>query len=137
MCSSDLHRRISKARALEHMPTLRESNLASAYIYYDAQVDDSRLTLTVARTAAEQGAAIANHCAVVGLRKDAAGRVSGATVEADGRQFDVRARAVINAAGVWSDSVRAMDEGTNPHSIRPAKGIHITDRKSTRLNSSH
>ena len=39
---------------------------------------------------------------------------------------DVRARAVINAAGVWSDSVRAMDEGTNPHSIRPAKGIHIT-----------
>ncbi|MFM7271251.1 MAG: glycerol-3-phosphate dehydrogenase/oxidase [Actinomycetes bacterium] len=124
--SGKIHKRISKAQALEHMPTLRESNLASAYIYYDAQVDDSRLTVAVARTAAEHGAAIANHCAVVGLRKDAAGRVSGATVEADGRQFDVRARAVINAAGVWSDSVRAMDEGANPHSIRPAKGIHIT-----------
>lgn len=124
--SGKIHKRISKARALEHMPTLRESNLASAYIYYDAQVDDSRLTLTVARTAAEHGAAIANHTTVVGLLKDASGRVSGATVEADGRQFDIRARAVVNAAGVWSDSVRAMDEGANPRSIRPAKGIHIT-----------
>jgi len=124
--SGKIHRRISKARALEHMPTLRESNLASAYVYYDAQVDDSRLTLTVARTAAAHGAAVANHTAVVDLLKDAAGTVRGATVEADGRQFDVRARAVVNAAGVWSDSVRAMDEGADPRSIRPAKGIHIT-----------
>lgn len=124
--SGKIHRRISKDRALEHMPTLREANLASAYIYYDAQVDDSRLTLTVARTAAAHGAAVANHTAVVDLLKDAAGTVRGATVEADGRQFDVRARAVVNAAGVWSDSVRAMDEGADPRSIRPAKGIHIT-----------
>jgi len=124
--SGKLHKRISKARAVEHMPTLREANLASAYIYYDAQVDDSRLTLTVARTAAAHGAAIANHTTVVGLLKDAAGMVRGATVEADGRQFDVQARAVVNAAGVWSDAVRAMDEGTDPRSIRPAKGIHIT-----------
>jgi glycerol-3-phosphate dehydrogenase len=124
--SGKLHRRISKARAIEHMPTLREANLASAYIYYDAQVDDSRLTLMVARTAAAHGAAIANHTSVVGLLKDAAGAVRGATVEADGRRFDVQARAVVNAAGVWSDAIRGMDEGTDPQSIRPAKGIHIT-----------
>ncbi|MFM7617972.1 MAG: glycerol-3-phosphate dehydrogenase/oxidase [Actinomycetes bacterium] len=124
--SGKIHKRITKAQALEHMPTLREGNLASAYIYYDAQVDDSRLTLTVARTAAAHGAAVANHTTVVDLLKDAAGTVRGATVEADGRQFDVRARAVVNAAGVWSDAVRAMDEGADPRSIRPAKGIHIT-----------
>ena len=40
--------------------------------------------------------------------------------------FTVRARTVVNAAGVFSDDVRALDEGTHPHSIRPAKGIHIT-----------
>ncbi|MEN9594817.1 MAG: hypothetical protein RLY23_1300 [Actinomycetota bacterium] len=121
-----LHKRISKSEALDHMPTLREANLSGAYIYYDAQVDDSRLTLTVARTAAEFGAAVANHTKVVSLNKDSSGKVSGATVDADGRQFEIKARAVVNAAGVWSDSIRAMDEGKDPHSIRPAKGIHIT-----------
>src|SRR5262249_34273708 len=59
-----LHRRISKDAALAHMPTLRASRLASAYIYYDARADDARLTLTIARTAAEQGAAIANRATV-------------------------------------------------------------------------
>jgi glycerol-3-phosphate dehydrogenase len=52
--------------------------------------------------------------------------VSGVTVEADGQRFDVRAGAVVNAAGVWTDDVRALDEGANPRSIRPAKGVHIT-----------
>ena len=108
------------------MPSLKADAFTGGLTYYDAQVDDSRLTLTVARTAAAHGAAVANHTAVVDLLKDAAGTVRGATVEADGRQFDVRARAVVNAAGVWSDSVRAMDEGADPRSIRPAKGIHIT-----------
>ncbi len=55
-----------------------------------------------------------------------AGRVCGATLEADGRRIEVAARSVVNAAGVWSDDVRALDEGGNPDTIRPAKGIHIT-----------
>ena len=121
-----LHRRVDTERALRHMPTLRASHLAAAYLYYDAQADDARLTLTIARTAAEHGAAIANHCAVVGLQKDAGGRVVGATVDAGDRRIEVRARAVVNAAGVWSDEVRALDEGRDPDSIRPAKGVHIT-----------
>ena len=60
-----------------------------------------------------------------GLAKDA-DRVVGARVDADGRELVVRARVVVNATGVWSDDVRALDEGTHPASIRPAKGIHIT-----------
>jgi glycerol-3-phosphate dehydrogenase len=121
-----LHRRISKDRALEHMPTLRGSRLASAYIYYDARADDARLTVTVARTAAEHGATIVNDAAVVGFEKDAAGRVEGIRVVVDGAELLVRTRAVVNATGVWSDNVRALDEGRNPDSIRPAKGVHIT-----------
>ena len=52
--------------------------------------------------------------------------VRGATIEADGTSIEVRARVVVNAAGVWADDVRELDEGTHPQSIRPAKGIHIT-----------
>ena len=121
-----LHRRISKDKALAHMPTLRGSRLASAYIYYDARADDARLTLTIAKTAAENGAAIVNDAAVVGFDKDAAGHVNGLRVVVDGNEISIKTRAVVNATGVWSDNVRALDEGRDPDSIRPAKGVHIT-----------
>jgi glycerol-3-phosphate dehydrogenase len=121
-----LHERIDKQAALKHMPTLREPNIAAAYLYYDAQADDARFTLLLARTAAAHGGVLANHCGVTSFTKDGSGKVSGAVVHADGRDVTVRATTVVNAAGVFSDDVRAMDEGTHPHSIRPAKGIHIT-----------
>ena len=122
-----LHERISAEETLAHMPTLPAEKLAASYLYYDATVDDARLTLTVARTAAvEFGAVAVNRTSLVGLVKDADGRITGARVEADGREIEVRCRAVVNAAGVWSDDVRALDEGVHPNSIRPAKGIHIT-----------
>ena len=119
------HHRIPVDAALAHMPTLARDRVAGAYVYYDAQADDARLTLTIARTAAVHGAAIANYAPVRGIEKNG-DRVVGARVEADGRELVVRARVVVNAAGVWSDDVRALDEGTHPASIRPAKGVHIT-----------
>jgi glycerol-3-phosphate dehydrogenase len=121
-----LHKRLKRPQALEHMPTLPEERLAAAYLYYDAAADDARLTLTILRTAVlDHGAVAANHAAVVDLLQDE-GRVAGAVVEADGRRVEVRARSVVNATGVWTDEVRALDEGGHPDSIRPAKGIHIT-----------
>jgi glycerol-3-phosphate dehydrogenase len=119
------HHRISVEAALAHMPTLARERIAGAYVYYDAQVDDARLTLTIARTAAVHGAAIANYASLRGVVKDH-DRVVAARVEADGEEFVVRTRTIVNAAGVWSDDVRALDEGAHPASIRPAKGIHIT-----------
>jgi len=122
-----LHKRLNREEAVAYMPLLPAERLAAAYLYYDAQTDDSRLTLTIARTAAlDFDAVIANGCGVTGFVKDGEGRVSGATVEADGQSFTVNAAAVVNATGVWADDVRALDEGTHPDSIRPAKGIHIT-----------
>jgi glycerol-3-phosphate dehydrogenase len=119
------HHRVDVDTALAHMPSLARDRVAGAYVYYDAQADDARLTLAIARTAAGYGATIANYTAVRALLRDGE-RVAGARVDADGTEFDVRARAVVNAAGVWSDDVRALDEGADPASIRPAKGIHIT-----------
>jgi len=120
------HERLSSEEALAHLPTMSADRLASAYLYYDAQTDDARLCLTVARTAAAHGAVVANHAAVVGMGKDASGGVDRVMVEADGRRFDVRTRLVVNATGVWADDLRALDEGTHPSTIRPAKGIHLT-----------
>lgn len=121
-----VHRRVRRDEALAHMPTIRADRIASAYLYYDAQADDSRLTLAVARTAAAHGAAVANRAGVTAFRRDASGAVSGVTIHADGRDLDVDAAVVVNAAGVWADDVRALDEGAHPHSIRPAKGVHVT-----------
>jgi len=121
-----LHERLGKDEALAHLPTMPPERLASAYLYYDARADDARLVLAVARTAAAKGAALCNHAAVTGLRKGEDGAIRGVTVQADGAELEVRASVVVNAAGVWSDEVRALDEGRDPNSIRPAKGIHIT-----------
>jgi glycerol-3-phosphate dehydrogenase len=119
------HHRIDVDTAIAHMPSLARDRLAGAYVYYDAQADDARLTLAIARTAAREGAVLANHTTVRGLVKDG-DRVVGARVETGGDEIEVRAGVVVNAAGVWSDDVRALDEGAHPASIRPAKGIHIT-----------
>src|SRR6476660_7559287 len=69
-----VHKRVSKEEALQYMPTLHADNVAASYVYYDAQTDDARLTLAVARTAADYGAAVANYASLVGLDKDASGR---------------------------------------------------------------
>jgi glycerol-3-phosphate dehydrogenase len=117
------HTRVSREEALAHMPTLRADRLAAAFLYWDARTDDARLTLEILRTAVlDHGAVVANYAPVVELLRGA-DRVVGARL-ADGTA--IRAHVVVNAAGVWSDDVRALDEGTHPDSIRPAKGIHVT-----------
>ena len=122
-----LHKRVSKDEALAYMPTLPADRLAASYVYYDAQADDARLTLTIARTAADYGAARRE---LRDARRARQGRATASvtrrTRRADGDEIDVRARTVVNATGVWADDVRALDEGTHPDTIRPAKGIHIT-----------
>ena len=122
-----LHQRVSVDEAMAHFPTLPRERLRPSYLYYDARADDARLCLTVARTAAiDFGAVVANGAAVTGLRKDAAGKVIGLEVAADGETIEVTTDAVINATGVWADEVRALDRPGSAPTIRPAKGIHIT-----------
>ena len=115
-----LHRRLRRDAAVAHIPTIRTERVAAGYVYYDAGADDARLVLAVARTAAAQGAVVANRCGVVEFTE------GGVVVEADGRRFAVRAASVVNATGVWTDEVRTLDEGRDPDTIRPAKGVHLT-----------
>jgi glycerol-3-phosphate dehydrogenase len=116
---------------LAHLPTLSTDHLVAGFLYFDARADDARLTLAVARTAAfEFGAVVANYTPVVRLTTGADGTANGAVVrpvpDDETSEFPIRARIVVNASGVWADAVRALDEGRDPHAIRPAKGIHIT-----------
>jgi glycerol-3-phosphate dehydrogenase len=124
------HHEVSKQEALDHLPTLNTDHLVAGFLYFDARADDARLTLTLARTAAvEYGAAVANYTPVVQINSSG-GTTRGARVQPDATDptsaFDIRARVVVNATGVWADEVRALDEGTHPKSIRPAKGVHVT-----------
>ncbi|HEV2758123.1 MAG TPA: glycerol-3-phosphate dehydrogenase/oxidase [Acidimicrobiales bacterium] len=118
-----LHRRLSTEDALAHTPSLRTDGLVGAHLFLDAQADDARLTLAVLRTAVlDHRAVAANHVPVTRLLRRADGRVAGASVDVDGQEVEVRASVVVNAGGVWADTLA----GDGPATIRPAKGAHIT-----------
>ncbi|WP_338926084.1 glycerol-3-phosphate dehydrogenase/oxidase [Mycetohabitans endofungorum] len=121
-----LHQKLTKAEVLSHCPTFNEAYLTGGFMYFDARVDDARLTLTLARTAAFHGAAVANHARVAEVTRNAQGRVDGAIVHADGREIRVRAGVVIMATGVWLRDWDGRRKGDAPAlQVRPAKGVHV------------
>jgi glycerol-3-phosphate dehydrogenase len=119
------HRHLSRRRCLELFPGLRAEGLAGGIQYWDAQVDDARHTLTLARTAALHGAALATSLRAVGFL-ERAGRVCGVRARCleTGAEFEVRARQVINAAGVWTERVRDL-AGRGELRVRASKGVHV------------
>lgn len=123
-----LHKAIPAEEVLAEMPTLKGDGLVKGFFYPDAQTDDARLSMTVARTASLYGADVASHVAAVGVAKDGAGAVTGLHVSdrlGDAEPLTIRTQAIVNAAGVWADDLRSMEEGAAVESLRPAKGIHL------------
>ncbi|ALE76499.1 MULTISPECIES: glycerol-3-phosphate dehydrogenase/oxidase, partial [unclassified Pseudonocardia] len=120
------HRHLTRRGARRVVPSLRKDALVGALQYYDAQVDDARHTMMIARTAAAYGAHVATRARVVGLLKDA-GRVVGATVQdlETGERVDVRAKQVINATGVWTDDTQGLAGERGLFKVRASKGIHL------------
>jgi glycerol-3-phosphate dehydrogenase len=120
------HRHLSKRKALRIAPALRDDALVGAFQYYDAQVDDARHTMTVARTAAHYGAAVANNIAVVGFLREGE-RVTGVVAKDahTGEEIRVRARQVINCTGVWTDDIQNMVGERGKFHVRASKGVHL------------
>ena len=120
------HKHLTRRAALRLAPDRRADALVGAIRYYDAQVDDARHTVTVARTAAGQGAHVASRTKVVGFLREGE-RVTGATVVdlETGRSFDVRARVVVNAAGVWTNDIQQLVGGRGALKVQASKGIHL------------
>ncbi len=126
-----LHRHLSRAGARQLFPSLRADQVSGAIRYFDGQVDDARLVVNLARTAASLGAAVVTSTRVVGFIREAR-QVVGVTVrdlEAPNEEpFEVRARTVVAATGVWSDDMSQMlnDVGVRPGlRVRASKGVHL------------
>jgi glycerol-3-phosphate dehydrogenase len=117
---------VGRREALERSTGLRERDLAGAICYWDAQFDDARLATALARTAIALGATVLNHCAAVGL-SHVAGRISGVVVQdaETNEQHVVRTRCVVNATGVWVDTVRRMDRPVSRDLVAPSQGVHL------------
>nr|WP_237159297.1 glycerol-3-phosphate dehydrogenase/oxidase [Mycolicibacterium rhodesiae] len=121
-----LHRHLTRRGALRVAPSLDKGALVGALQYYDAQVDDARHTMTIARTAAAYGARIATRTRVVDLLREGE-RVTGARVMdlESNRQYMIRARQVINATGVWTDDTQTLANERGQFHVRSSKGIHL------------
>ncbi|MCP9625339.1 FAD-dependent oxidoreductase, partial [Nocardia otitidiscaviarum] len=121
-----MHKHLTRSGALELAPALKDDALTGAIRYYDAQVDDARYVMTLARTAAKHGATVLTRTRVTGLLREGQ-RVIGATVMdlETGREYNVRARSVISATGVWTDEMNRMTGVDFPFHVRMSKGVHI------------
>lgn len=125
------HRMLGREGALAREPALRSEGLVGGAVYYDAQVDDARLTVAVARGAHGAGAVVVPHAEVIGFIRGEEERVAGVRVRdcLRGGEREVRARVVINATGPWSDSLRTLADADAAPRLRPTKGVHLVMRR--------
>jgi glycerol-3-phosphate dehydrogenase len=119
-------RHLNREQTLKAIPTLHHEGLRGGALYYDGQFDDARLAITLAQTASDLGAVLLNYFRVTSFIKKK-GKIIGvrATDEESGEQFQLHAKVVINAGGIFSDNVRALDNKKSPKYLIPSQGIHL------------
>lgn len=124
-------RLLSQEETLARIPTLETEGLRGGVIYYDGQFDDSRLLINMVQTADELGADIINYVRVNSLLKKN-GYISSVIANdiETGNEYELKAKAVINATGVFSDSIREMDDKNIKPIIAPSQGTHVVLDKS-------
>ena len=129
-------RLLSQADTVQSLPGVRVTKLVGGVEYWDAQFDDARLALALARTAAAHGALLFNHMPVTGLLTEyPSGRIKGLTCHdaETGVERNLKARCVVNATGVWVDQIEAMLHAPSgqlsgaklPQAVRPSQGAHL------------
>lgn len=118
---------VARDEAERLAPSIRREGLRGGIIYHDAQFDDARLAITLARTIDDLGGTALNGVAVIGLVKSAAGTVRGVRVrdEESGEDWEVSARGVVNATGVFTDAVRRLDSSAAAPLVTPSQGSHL------------
>lgn len=118
---------ISKEEVKEKIPTIKEKGLKGGVVYFDGKFDDARLALNIAQTCTDLGGCILNYMAVTDLTKDENGHVNGVKVrdEIKGDQYEIKAKAVVNATGVFADNILKMDDPGAQKSIKPSQGAHL------------
>ncbi len=117
---------LSKEETLDLAPTLDPKGLRGSIVYHDGQFDDARLAINLAQTAALSNGVVLNYMPVVALLKTS-GRICGVQVTdaLSGKQYEIKSKVVINATGVFTDSILQMDDAQHANIIRPSQGIHL------------
>jgi glycerol-3-phosphate dehydrogenase len=118
---------LSKEETLARLPALEPEELRGGVVYYDGQFDDARLLIHLAMTAADHGGTLVNYCPATGLLRDPEGYVNGLTARDDesGEEFQLPARIVVNATGVFTDSIRQMADASIDPLVVTSQGIHL------------
>ena len=127
-------RSLNAEETIAEIPNVETKGLRGGVRYHDGQFDDARMAAALAMTAADHGAAIATRCRVIGLLKEGDHCVGVRVVdrEATGgdEEFEIRAKVVVNACGIFADEIRRMDEPECKSVIEPAQGVHLVLDKS-------
>jgi glycerol-3-phosphate dehydrogenase len=120
------HRHLTRRQALQLAPALKRDALIGAIQYWDARVDDARHTIELVRTAAHHGAAALSNAEAIAMLRQG-GRITGVQVRdrLTGTTFDVNARQVVNATGVWTDDVQDLAGERGTFCVRASKGVHL------------
>ncbi|KAF8606916.1 DAO-domain-containing protein, partial [Ceratobasidium sp. AG-I] len=130
---------MSRGKAVEAFPMLKSDGLVGAVVYYDGQHNDSRMNVALLMTAVLHGAVAANHVSLTALKKNADGKITGGSLkdELTGKEWDIKAKGVINATGPFTDAILQMDAASAPGAsanaaaelkpiVSPSSGVHIT-----------
>ena len=119
-------RHLSREETLDLMPTLEPGGLRGGIVYHDGQFDDSRLAISLARTLEDLGGTPLNYMQVTGILKQESLSTGVTAIDSEtGREYKLRSRVVINAAGVFADEIRRMDDPAASSVITPSQGVHI------------
>ena len=126
------HKRISRQEFIKEFPGVKQKDLRGGIAYYDAQFNDARLNVLLARTAEMEGACVCNKVELVSIIKNDSGKIIGARVKdlLSGKEISVDTKLVINTTGVFIDEVRKMDDVNAKPILAPSQGIHLVFPKS-------
>lgn len=118
---------LSKKNVLKKIPAIKNENLKGGVLYFDGQFDDSRMAINLAATCSDQGGTTLNYIKVTGLIKNENGKISGVNAIdlENNNTFSIKGRVVVNATGVFVDTIHKMDTGKDEKTVQPSQGIHL------------
>ncbi len=118
---------IGRKEASKRLPLLKTEKLKGGIVYHDGQFDDSRMAIALASACVEKGGVVLNYFRVNGLLKDEKGKITGVKAKNldTGSEYNINAKLVINATGVFADEIHRMDNPGSKPTIRPSQGVHI------------
>ncbi len=121
---------LTREETIERIPTVSQTGLRGGIIYYDGQFDDARLAITLARTLVDLGGCAVNYMPVTGFIQK--GGITVGVIAKDeetGEHYEIHSKVVVNAAGVFLDHLRSLEDTTAKPVISPSQGIHLVLEK--------